>query len=469
MDTGAKFRPTWATGLSARLLGLTILFVMLAEVLIYVPSVSRFRKVYLEEHLSKAHIAVLALQATPDNMVSPQLEQDLLYHAQSYMVALKEPSRRTLMLGEKMPPEIDKSVDLVRGSVVDMIMDAFEALVQSENRILRVVGPSPREPGALIEVILDETPMREEMIRYSVRILTLSVMISLITATFVYLSLTWLIVRPMMRICDCVMLFRENPEDDRATLPPTIRGDEIGIVQRELAAMQRDLRVALHQKTRLAALGAAVAKINHDLKNTLASAVLASDGLADIQDPEVKRLAPQLYGAIDRAVSLCGRTLDFARSDRPLLKPSQFMLGSLIDEAAESVRRPQKNNALAVEIGCPNGVVNIEADREQLYRTFQNLFLNAARAGATRIAVDVERMSGALIIDVRDNGPGIPAKVQEHLFQPFAASANTDGSGLGLVIAREIVHAHGGEIKLVNTDANGTTFRLVLPQVSRRG
>jgi len=469
MDTAAKYRPAWATGLSARLLGLTILFVMLAEVLIYVPSVSRFRKVYLEDHISKAHIAILALHATPDNMVNRHLEEDLLYHAQTYMVVLKEPSRRTYMLGEKMPPEIDQTVDLAQGTPLDMIMAAFSTLAQSENRILRVVGPSPRDPSSLIEVIIDETPMREEMVRYSVRILTLSVMISLITATFVYLALTWLIVRPMMRICDCVMLFRENPEDDRATVPPTTRSDEIGIVQRELAAMQRDLRVALHQKTRLAALGAAVAKINHDLKNTLATAVLASDRLADSADPEVKRLAPQLYGAIDRAVSLCGRTLDFARSDRPLLRPTQFELGALVNEAAEPLRRGQGNTDVSVEVVCPSGDLTIEADREQLYRTFHNLLLNAARAGATRIEVDVERKRGGLIIDVTDNGTGIPAKVQEHLFQPFVASAHAEGSGLGLVIAREIVHAHGGEIVLASTDGRGTTFRLVLPGTPGRG
>ena len=78
-----------------------------------------------------------------------------------------------------------------------------------------------------------------------------------------------------------------------------------------------------------------------------------------------------------------------------------------------------------------------------------------------RIAAFLE--DGALTIDVADDGPGLPEKAREHLFQPFAGSAREGGTGLGLVIAREVVHAHGGEIELARTGDDGTVFRLRFP------
>ena len=77
--------------------------------------------------------------------------------------------------------------------------------------------------------------------------------------------------------------------------------------------MQETVRQALRHNARLAALGTAVTKINHDLRNILSTARLISDGLADSEVPEVKRVTPRLLAAIDRAVALCTRTLSFTR------------------------------------------------------------------------------------------------------------------------------------------------------------
>jgi signal transduction histidine kinase len=461
MAADLSYRPALITGLSARLLALTIVFVMLSEVLIYVPSISRFRNIQLEDHIARAHLAILALDATPDRMVGGGLQRDLLLHAGAYGVVLTAPDRRMLMLGPEAPPPVDVAFDLRRSTVEEMITQAFVTLAQPTNRILRVTGASPRAPDTTIEVVIDEAPIRAAMIDYSIRILTLSILISLLTASLVYLSLHWLMVRPMLNLSECMMRFRENPEDDRATVSPSARGDEIGIVSRELAAMQRDLRAALHQKTRLAALGAAVAKINHDLRNTLSSAVLASDRLAGIDQPEVKRVVPQIIDAIDRATALCERTLDFARSDRPLLRTSIFTLAELIDDLATAFLPPPAGGD-GIRLVSAGTDVAIEADRDQLFRALGNLMLNAVQAGATRLRIEVGHYDGILGVDVADDGPGIPPVVRKRLFQPFSGSGH-DGSGLGLVIAREIATAHGGDLKLARTGTGGTTFRLELP------
>jgi len=450
-------------GLSARLLALTVTFVMLAEILIYVPSISRFRKVYLEDQIAKAHLAVLAVEATPENAVGKGLEMDLLLYAGAYGIVLKKPDRRMLMLSKEMPPAVDVTFDLRQGMFIRWIGEALAALAQTRNRVMRIIADSPGEPDATIEVLLDETPMREAMYAFSVRILTLSIIISLFTAGLVYFSLQWFMVRPIVQITNSMVRFRESPEDETVTIQATERKDEIGVAQRELLAMQTELRAALRQKTRLATLGAAVAKINHDLRNTLATAMLASDRLTDIDDPVVKRVTPRLYNAIDRAVALCGQTLDFMRHDGPVLRPTVFRLGDLVSELEAATRKSEADGHGLERVDGRSLDIDVRADREQLYRVLSNLAVNAGEAGARTLHIDTRRDRDRVLIDIADDGAGIPPRARERLFEPFSGSTRKGGSGLGLVIAREIINAHGGELTLVETGENGTTFRIDLP------
>jgi signal transduction histidine kinase len=456
-------RPALTMGLSGRLLALTVSFVMLAEILIYVPSISRFRKVYLEDRIATADLAILAVGADPEGAVGTRLEMDLLEHAGAYGIVLKKPDRRMLMLSNEMPPAVDVTFDLREGMFVHWIGEALAALVQTRNRVMQVIAASPREPDATIEVVMDETPMRQAMVAFSVRILTLSIIISLFTAGLVYFSLQWLMVRPIVQLINAMMRFRESPEDETATIQPTKRRDEIGMAQRELSAMQTELRAALRQKTRLATLGAAVAKINHDLRNTLAIAMLASDRLTDIDDPVVKRVTPRLYSAIDHAVALCGQTLDFIRHDGPVLRPTVFRLADLVAELDAASRESETTGHGLERVSGLGLDIDIRADREQLYRVLSNLAVNAGEAGARTLRIDARRDRDRVLIDIADDGAGMLPRARERLFQPFSGSTRDGGTGLGLVIAREIVNAHGGELTLVETGENGTVFRIDLP------
>ncbi len=453
--------PSLARSLSARLLALTVLFVMLSEVLIFAPSAGRFRLSYLEERSAAGYTAILALMATPNNMVSDDLERELLNQTGAYVIALRRPDGVKLMLGAEPPPPVDASFDLRERGFFMLIGDAFETLFQRHNRVLRIVAPSPRHPQAIVEIVIDEAPMRMALIDYSYRILALSIVISLVTAAFVYLTLQWLLVRPMRRMTASMMAFRENPEDLSRPLPASTRTDELGVAQAELADMQAKLRAALQQKTRLAALGTAVTKINHDLRNILTTAQLVADRLAGSDNPEVKRMTPTLLGAIDRAIDLCSKTLAFAREGPPELNRQRFPLRDLIDEVGAAL--PAQMNGQQVWFNDIAGEIEIAADRDQLFRVFSNLGQNALQAGATRVAVSARRADGHLVIAVADNGPGLPPRARANLFQPFAASARAGGSGLGLAIARDLMHAHGGDIRLARSDAEGTVFELELP------
>ena len=305
--------------------------------------------------------------------------------------------------------------------------------------------------------------MRAAMLDYSRRILALSIVISLITATLVYLSLQLLMVRPMRRITESMMAFHSAPEDASKDVTPSGRSDEIGVAQRELAQMQADLRAALKQKDRLAALGTAVSKINHDLRNILATAQIVSDRLGASADPEVRHLTPTLIDSIDRAISLCGRTLTFGSADEPPPQRGVFALSELVDDVGATVGLPADDRI--VWLNEVPAALPVEADREQMFRVFLNLGRNSiqAIAGNGTIRVTAKSADDKVTIDFADSGQGMNEKAQTHLFKPFTGTSRTGGSGLGLAIARDLMRAHGGDIRLLRTGPEGTTFRLELP------
>jgi len=460
--TTRKLRlPPLAKSLSARLLWLTIFFVMLAEVLIYAPSAGRFRLSYLQERLASAHLAILALDATPDRMIGEELERELLLHVGAHSVALTRPGAGKLLLMSSHPEVIDASYDLRNAGFLGLIRDALVTLMHDDGRVLRIVGSSPQAPRVIVEVVLDEAPMRRALIDYSQRILALSLFISVITASLVYLSLHLLTVRPMRRITASMAHFRENPEDASQIVRPSGRSDEVGLAERELAGMQDGLRRALQQRAHLAALGTAVTKIHHDLRNILATARLVSDRLSGSEDPEVRRVTPTLLRTIDRAVQLCGETLKFASEGAPRIEATRFDLKDLVDEVGHGL--PPGNDGVPIWHNLVGPDSEIRADRDQLHRVLGNLGHNAVQAGATRVDVSVRRADGQYVVEVADNGPGLAPRAREHLFKPFAASTRPGSSGLGLAIARELVRAHGGDLVLDRSTAAGTCFRIVLP------
>ena len=405
-------------------------------------------------------------------MVNRELEEELLYHAEAYSITLKHPTRRVLMLSQTNLPRIDVIFDMRQGDFRMWILDAFEVLFSDGNRVMQVIGISPKAMDVVVEVTLDEAPMRQAMLGFSARILQLSIVISLLTAGLVYFSLLWLMVRPLRHITQSMVRFREDPEDTTRQLQPSKRNDEIGVALRELAMMKEDVRAAFKQKNRLATLGAAVAKINHDLRNSLSTAMLVSDRLADIDDPEVKKVTPRLYTAIDKAVVLCSQTLNYVSGGSTKLQISHFHLRELISEVAAATRDEMTIGGETGTIANPSFMVinevdfeiDIQADRDQLFRALSNMTLNARQIGASQVIISAEDKEPSVVIDISDNGPGLSENARNKLFQPFASSSREGGTGLGLVIVRDIVRAHGGDMALTSAAGEKTAFRLAIPK-----
>jgi signal transduction histidine kinase len=460
-------------GLSAKLLVLTTLFVMLAEVLIFVPSIANYRNTWLMDRLMAAQLASLAAEATPTGDVPEKLQAELLRTAQVKAVALKRNDQRLLVLQSEMPLAIDQTYDLTAqrlggvGPRLAAIADSLTVLVSPRDRMLRIIGQPAEDAGDLIEMVLPEAPLRAAMRGYALNILFLSIVISIITAALVYLALNYLLVSPMMRIARNMVRFAENPEDRSRIIEPGQRRDEIGTAERELAHMQTELAQLLSQKNRLAALGLAVSKINHDLRNLLANTQLLSDRLTSSPDPTVQRFAPKLIASLDRAIAFCNDTLKYGRAaERPPVR-QPFALRDLVEEVGDGLDLPREGE-VAWEIDIAPGL-QVDADHEHLFRVLNNLVRNAVEALGTQpaSAPPVVRVSGVrsgrrTCITVSDNGPGVPAKAREHLFQAFQGSARKGGTGLGLVIAQELIAAHGGTLRLLDGVA-GAAFEITIP------
>ncbi len=452
--------------LSGRFLILTIVFVMLAEVLIFVPSVARFREDYLLLHLERAQIASLVLLA--DDMIDPDLEAELLKHAGVFNVVLLRDQVRQLVLSSPMPGAISATYDLRDPGAWELIKDALQCLIQPGTRMIRVIGTPVQEAGLLIEITMDTKPLRAAMIDYGLRILALSAVISVLTAFLLFFAVREFLVKPIEGVVKAMISYAEAPEDARRIIEPKAGLTELRAAETALQSMQTQLTGALKQKDRLAQLGAAVAKISHDLRNILTTAQLFADGMENSDEPGVRRAVPKLLSSMSRAVNLCESTLAFGKAEEPPPALDRIRLADVVDDVVESERLATGDYDITYGVDVAAGMV-VRADSEQLFRVLSNLIRNARQAivgtgakGEILISASEDEANWSII--VKDSGPGLPAKALDHLFKPFQGGARKGGIGLGLAIAAELVRGHGGHLKLLNTDAQGTSFAIRLPK-----
>lgn len=452
--------------LSGRFLILTIIFVMLAEIFIFVPSVARFREDWMLNRLERAQIASLALLA--EDMIDPGLEQELLENAGVLNVVLRRDEVRQLMLSSPIPSPIAETFDLRGVMAPELIMDAMARLRNPVPEVVRVVGNPVQDAGLLIEVTIETAPLRAAMIDYGVRILVLSAVISIFTATLLFLAVRSFLVRPIKGVVGAMQTYAHAPEDARRIIEPSAGIRELREAEEALQTLQSQLTSNLRQKDRLAQLGSAVAKISHDLRNILTTAQLFTDRLEASEDPTVARMVPKLLNSMRRAIHLAEATLTFGKAEEAAPQLDMVQLTDIVVEVFESESLADDGGFCTFTNNVDPGFT-LRADREQLYRILSNLVRNARQAmtasgGGGTITVFAEETDADWCVTVSDTGPGLPKQTQENLFQAFAGSVRKGGSGLGLSIAHELVRGHGGRLELASTNERGTSFQIVLPK-----
>ena len=452
--------------LSGRFLILTVIFVMVAEILIFVPSIARFREDYLLSRLERAQIASLALLA--DDMISEDLEAELLRNAEVYNVVLRRDEVRQLMLSSEMPAPIEDTVDLRDPSAWTLIYDATARLFDPEPEVIRVIGAPVREAGLLIEVTIWTKDLRSAMLDYGLNILVLSAVISIFTASLLFVAVRLILVKPIRGVVGYMQSYAAAPEDARRIIQPSAGVEELREAEVALQTLQMELTAALKQRERLAQLGGAVAKVSHDLRNILTSAQLFTDRIEMSEDPTVKRMAPKLVNSITRAVHLCESTLAFGKAEEPAPSLTDVPLADVVQDALESENLSVGEYDLAFSADITPGAL-VMADAEQLYRVIHNLVRNARQAIVAsgepgQIQVALEDAPQDWLIRISDTGPGLPPKALEHLFKPFQGGMRKGGTGLGLAISSELIRGHGGDLTLERSDETGTVFKIRLPK-----
>lgn len=472
MDAGSRERGNdqvpLSRGLSTKLLLLTVLFVLLAEVLIFLPSIANFRLRWLEERLATAAaVGIVLVESDPDSL-SRDVQDDVLIALGAMAVAVRDEGVSQLLVVTEMPPEVDAHVDLDNAPLLVALDDALETLFFGGGQVLRVfgqVGESPKQ----FELIMSDGNLRKAMLIYARNVAMLSLLLSLVTATFVFYAIDRVMIRPIRAMTRSMLDFAETPGDPARIIVPERRDDEIGVAERELASMQQQLQRALSEHKHLTDLGLAVSKINHDMRNTLAAAQLVSDRLATVKDPTTQNFVPKLVRALDRAVSYTEGVLAYGRTQEAPPRRRRVRLKLLVDEVHDLLGLDPGGGIEFVNAVDPD--FEIDADSEQLFRVLSNLARNAVQAMAgerestvvRRLTMSAERTGSISRILVEDTGPGLPPKARENLFTAFRGSARSGGTGLGLAIAQELVRAHGGAIELVESRGGRTVFAITIP------
>ena len=462
-------------GLSTKLLLLTMGFVMLSEIFVFLPSVAKFRNDWLTDRLTRAQTVLLLYQGESGDANMPHTPEEIsrmeaaLRSFDVVTLAQRQDGRRQLVaMLENDATEMGGRFDVNETGAFQSIRDAVDTLLSSTPRSILVRG-SPPGSNQLFEVIALEEPLRAAMLTYTRNVMILSLIISLLTAAMVYFALSILFVRPIRNIANNMVAFSQNPEAKDNVIEPSNRSDELGVAEDVLSGMQKELQGTLSSQKHLANLGLAVSKVNHDLRNILASVQLVSDRLTMLPDPEVQRFAPKLIAGIDRAIGYCQSTLVYgsAREEDP--KRQLVNLHDLVQELA-SLLEVDDHKTIKWENQVPK-TLEFDADPEQIFRVLMNLSRNAVKeldamdndAVVKRLCIKAHKENGSTQILVEDTGPGIPERAKAHMFEAFKGSFSKGGTGLGLAIAHEIVTAHGGTIRLLEKEGPGASFEIIIP------
>lgn len=454
-----------------RLILLITLSVFITEIMVFMPSIASMQQSWLEDHHQSTKAISMILASSPEITLSPSLQKNVLTATDALAISIVKNNQKYNFATSPDLTKVNETINLPDYSETKALLDSLSTLYFGGNNILLLRGPI-EGTDITLEVTVADAKLREAMIDFSWHFIVISLTIAIVAATTIYLIVHELLVRPLQNIYTNMLDFVMEPHNPSKILVPEARRDELGITQKRISVIESELQKSYAHQKHLANLGLAVSKINHDMRNILASAQLMSDHLADAKDPMVKKIAPKLIRAIDRAVTYSQTVITYGRTQEEAPKRKTLLLHDLVEDVFESLTLPGSDQVEFID-SVPFDMT-IDADEEQLHRVITNLCRNAVQAMLERedgenfpkkLTISGHRIDNVAVIDVVDTGPGLPAKAKEHLFSPFQGSTRRNGSGLGLTICEELIHALGGTITLIEDEHEGAHFEIRVPDL----
>jgi two-component system NtrC family sensor kinase len=240
--------------------------------------------------------------------------------------------------------------------------------------------------------------------------------------------------------------------------------------RKRLETHSRDLYHQLLQAEKMAALGQTISGVAHELNNPLATILTWSERLARQQaDAETRRGLETILQQSERAARIVRNLLTFARKRHTTR--TMVDLNAVLRETLALRAYDQRVSNISTIEALASGLPQVFADPHQIQQVLLNLIINAEQAmlsahGRGTLIVrtwhDLER--DAVIVEVSDDGPGVPADAQTKIFDPFFTTKEVGkGTGLGLTVAYAIVQEHGGDIRVVSQAGGGATFTVQVP------
>jgi signal transduction histidine kinase len=473
-EAGAVYaRARRSLGLAERVLLLTIGFVFMTITAYYVTRLANFRESWLREWFVTAHTAVATFGGTSTDDLPDGLARHILGSVDAKSIVIFMPSRRRVLVAPGPLPIASETYDVDNPPGLGGVLAAIRTLFEGPDKVIKIVGSDPLD-NTRIEITLSQKPLYDAMWRVAINYVTLLLIVASVWTLALWAALWQMVIRPVRRLTSNIIAFGERPQEMHVIVPSG-RNNEIGRAETALASMQASLAHELGQSKRLADLGMAVARINHDLRNMLSAAQLISDRLATIPDPLAQRLAPRLVATLDRAIQFCQSTLTYGAASEQAPARRAFDLREAVRQIVET--------AEATGVGSVRYAIDIPpkfelfADPDHVQRVIENLTRNAVQAlqmqgaGADRPAAirfaAIRTSAGLALIEVSDTGRGFAQAQLAHIFEPFHISSRDGGSGLGLAIAADLVARNGGSITLATSQPDdfycGARFLIALP------
>ena len=333
--------------------------------------------------------------------------------------------------------------------------------------VARDLSPDASAPLELIE--LKSLDQEELTIQQIDRLVLLAGLVALVLGTGLMTVLSRAVTRPLEDLNAGVRAFAAG--DSSHILP--YRGTmEVRELSTAFAAMRREIHQAnqaLLESERLATIGRMASSVSHDLRHYLAAIYANSEFLASgrLSDEERTEILTEIRSAVDGTTELLESLLIFSRSG-PGIRRSHQLVATLVDRAVGLVRSHPDAAKAEFDVRNHNPAETAAiVDGKQIERAIYNLLLNACQTVRSaderaHIIVTLEVRQADIILEVADNGEGVPENIRSTLFEPFVSEGKQKGSGLGLTLAQCIAREHGGDVILVSSRQGETIFRMSL-------